>query len=160
MSSLLSATLFQLAYVADDLRQAAEWLQRHLGASEFDFPERLSLPDVVVDGVPSRWVVDQGFAQLGEVQIELIKPVDGAVDMYREVLVAGAPASFHHVGIRVDTWEEAEVAREEYGLPWQTLGRRPGICDFGYLDARHIVGHYVEFLYLAPPVAAAMEARR
>ena len=160
MSGLLSANLFQLAYVSDDLHQAAAWLQRHLGASEFEFPDRLSLPDVVVDGAPSRWVIDQAFTQLGEIQIEIIKPVDGAVDMYRGVLVAGAPASFHHVGIRVDTWAEAELARERFGLPWTTRGRTPGVCDFGYLDVRHVVGHYVEFLYLEPAVLAAIEARR
>ena len=146
MSRPLSANLFQLAYVSDDLHQAAAWLQRHLGASEFEFPDRLSLPDVVVDGAPSRWVIDQAFTQLGEIQIEIIKPVDGAVDMYRGVLVAGAPASFHHVGIRVDTWAEAELARERFGLPWTTRGRTPGVCDFGYLDVRHVVGPFVEFV--------------
>jgi hypothetical protein len=42
----VTGNLFQLGYVSDDLHRAAEWLERDLGASGFDFSDRLSLPDI------------------------------------------------------------------------------------------------------------------
>jgi hypothetical protein len=148
----MNPNLFQLGYVCEDLQVAAEWITRYMGAPAFDFTDRLTLPDVVVDGTPSHWAIDQAFAQLGDVQIELIRPVEGAIAMYRDMIVPGTPATFHHVGIRVDTWAEAEDQRQRFGLEWTTLGHTPNICDFGYLDTRRTIGHYVEFLYLYPGV--------
>jgi catechol 2,3-dioxygenase-like lactoylglutathione lyase family enzyme len=154
----LNAKLIQVAYVSEDLKRSAAWFERHLGAKGFDFYEPVILNDVVVDGeVAEEWAIEIAGTHLGDVALEIIHPLSGAVEMYRDVLVPGAAATFHHVGLRVDDWDEAEAARESFGREWTTRGYTPGVCDFGYVDLRPVVGHYVEFMRLEPEALVTLE---
>lgn len=157
MLDQLNTRLIQIGYVAEDLEQAAAWFERHLGARGFDHFGTTTLHDAVVDGeVADEWSIEVVGTMLGDINVEIIRPVGGAVDMYRDALVPGAAATLHHYALQVDSWDEAEASRESLGLQWKTRGYTPGVCDFGYLDLRPVLGHYVEFLRLDPETIAAI----
>lgn len=158
MLDQLNTRVIQIAYVSDDLERATAWFERTLGARGFDHNGTTTLHDAIVDGeVADEWSIESAGTMLGEVNLEIIRPVGGAVDMYREVIVPGAPATFHHYGVEVDSWEEAEAAREAMGVPWKTRGYTPGVVEFGYVDLRPTIGHYVEFMRLDPATIEIIE---
>jgi catechol 2,3-dioxygenase-like lactoylglutathione lyase family enzyme len=158
MLDQLNTRVIQIAYVSDDLERATAWFERNLGARGFDHHGITTLHDAVVDGeVAEEWSIDTAGTMLGDLNLEIIRPVSGAVDMYREVLVDGAPATFHHYGVEVDSWDDAERAREAMGVPWKTQGYTQGVVEFGYVDLRPVIGHYVEFMRLDPATIEVIE---
>ncbi|MFV0315997.1 MAG: VOC family protein, partial [Microthrixaceae bacterium] len=96
--------VIQVAYVTDDIDAAVQWLQDSFGTTECQKMYGSSLGgSVVVDGEPAQeWVIDTALVNAGPTNIELIRPVSGAVAMYREAIRPGAPATFHHLGVQVD----------------------------------------------------------
>lgn len=150
--------LLQIGYVSDDLERATTWFERHFGAKGFDHFGTTTLHDAVVDGeVADDWSIESVGTMMGDLNLEIIRPLSGAVDMYRDVVVPGAPATFHHFALRVESWDVAEAARDSLDLPWKTRGYTPDVCDFGYVDLRPALGHYIEFLRLDPPAIEAVD---
>lgn len=161
MLGQLNTRLFQYGYVGADLERATVWFERHLGVKGFEHFGPVSLGDAVVDGeVVDEWTIDIAGTMIGDVMLEIICPLAGAVDMYRDGLDPDAVAAFHHVGLLVDSWNEAEAARASLGVQWKTRGYTPGACDFGYVDLRPVIGHYVEFMRLDPEGVQAVEDLR
>jgi hypothetical protein len=154
----VNARLIQVGYVSDDLERAAAWFERNLGANGFDHFGLTTLDDVLVDGEGvGAYSIEVVGTMLGDINVEIIRPLSGAVGMYREVMAPDAAVTFHHIGLQIESWDEAEAAREALGVPWKVRGYTPGVCDFGYIDARPAVGHYVEFLRLEPETIATIE---
>lgn len=143
----------QNAYVTHSLEKAMEIVGNQFGIEKFDRFD----PDMVVrtpDGdkpmsvrVASYWA--------GGLNIEIIEPVSGYIDHYRTMMPSDktdAVPRFHHISLRRD--DEAEMRKEiaELGLPMVFEGPIsikspiPSLI-FIYFDARHILGHYVEFTW-------------
>lgn len=140
----------QLAYVTDDIDAAVEWFAAALGTSRWHVRYRSSLGGtVVVDGRPAEeWVIDAALVNAGPTNLEIIRPVSGAVDVYREAIRPGAPATFHHLGVRVDDFEAATALVEASGRSWKQHGWTEGVVRFGYLDLTAELGHHVEVMEL------------
>ena len=105
----LRRDVIQLAYVTDDIDAAVAWFEGTLGTTSCHTRYKSSLGGVAhVDGkVVDEWVIDVALVNAGPTNIELIRPVSGAVDLYRRGIRPGAPATFHHVGVRVEDFDEA-----------------------------------------------------
>jgi len=142
--------VIQLAYVTDDLDAGVEWLQSTLGTSECHTMYGSSLGGtVVVDGQPAQeWVIDVALVNAGPTNIELIRPVSGAVDLYRQGIRPGAPATFHHIGVRVDDFDAATELVTANDRVWKQHGHTRGAIRFGYLDMTAELGHHVEVMEL------------
>jgi len=149
LSDLLRDVI-QLAYVTDDLDAGVEWLQSSLGTSRCHTMHGSSLGGtVVVDGEPAQeWVIDVALVNAGPTNIELIRPVSGAVDLYRRGIRPGAPATFHHVGVRVEDFDEATALVRAGGRDWEQHGATEGAVRFGYLDLTSELGHRIEVMEL------------
>lgn len=163
LSDLLRDVI-QLAYVTDDLDAGVEWLQSTLGTSRCHTMYASSLGGtVVVDGQPAEeWVIDAALVNAGPTNIELIRPVSGAVDLYRSAIRPGAPATFHHLGVRVGDLDEATRLLHAHGRDWAQHGATEGAVRFGYLDLTAELGHHIEVMELGPGMQrllAALEAR-
>lgn len=140
--------LFQAAYVTRDLDQAiAHFQKRHSGAVFTSIPAQgleLRIPAATAS-------MKVAVAWIGDTQIELIEPVDGAVDIYRRALPdSGDVVAFHHLGMRITgertAWEsfresvaDADVAIEG--------GRQE--MRFIYTDERATLGHYLEYVWMS-----------
>lgn len=141
----------QLAYVTDDIEAAIDWFQTTLGTSRWHVTYKSSLGGtVVVDGQPAEeWVIDAALVNAGATNLELIRPISGAVDLYRDAIRPGAPATFHHIGVRVDDLDAATALVEANGRTWKQYGEMAsGIIRFGYLDLTAELGHQVEVMEL------------
>jgi hypothetical protein len=129
--------IFQYAYVCQDVEQAAAGFKTRFGTGDFDFKLGLTVDDVVVDGTPvSGWTIDVAVVNMADSNIELIKPVAGAVDLYRDEIRPGHLATFHHVDVAAS------------GRAFALSGRMPDFCRFAYLDMRAELGHFVEYVEL------------
>lgn len=157
------ADFCQLGYVTRDLDAAMAHLKSRSGIREFAVYD--ADLDVIVGGRPDRARIKVALANIGATQVEIIEPVEGAVEIYRD----RAPASdvfLHHVASLVPggeaDWEQAlaglrangeRLAIEgEGGRAWGTLTR------FAYVDARDRLGHFVELIWRSPGAQAAHEA--
>jgi hypothetical protein len=146
----------QNAYVTHNLDKAMEIVGNKFGIDKFDIFE----PEMVVKTsvgdrplstrVASTWV--------GGLNIEVIEPTGGYVDHYVSMLPqdrSDAVPRFHHMSFRRD--DEAEMRKEiaSLGLPLAFEGPLsikkaiPSLV-FIYLDARPMLGHYVEFTWKSP----------
>lgn len=145
----------QLGYVADDIDVAAEFLEQRLGTVECTKSYRASLGgNVTVNGEPAdEWVIDVALVNAGPTNLEIIRPVGGAVDLYRNGIRPSAPATFHHVGFRIDDFDEASDLVVRSGRSWAQFGVSRGV-RFGYLDLRAELGHYIEVMELDDEGAA------
>lgn len=158
----------QLGYVTDDIDAAAAYLESAAGTGKCVKSYRSSLGGgrppatagepraayVVVDGVPAdAWTIDVALVNAGPTNLEIIRPVGGAVGLYRDAVRPGAPATLHHVGFAVDDFDEASAVVTASGRTWKQYGDS-GAIRFGYLDLRAELGHFVEVMELGQPTAS------
>jgi hypothetical protein len=108
----------------------------------------------MVDGVlADEWTIDVALVNAGPTNLEIIRPVGGAVDLYRDAVRPGEPATLHHVGFVVDDFDEASAVVAASGRTWKQFGDS-GDIRFGYLDLRAELGHFVEVMELGQPAAS------
>lgn len=136
---------FQVAYVTRDIVRAQALFAQTHGARSF-----LEMRDI-------RYAVGAGreahchvsLAYVGATEIELIQPIDGAVEIY----VAGLPEEggplvrFHHLCRRFATRQEYQRQIEDFralGKQFPIMGEAAGIGAYFYCDMRAELGHYVE----------------
>ncbi|MET7335378.1 VOC family protein [Nonomuraea sp. NPDC005650] len=163
----LFRNFMQVGYVTDDIDAAASYLESRLGTVHCVKHYKSSLGGgrpplnvgdprsafVVVDGeVADEWVIDVVLVNAGPTNLEIIRPVSGAVDLYRDAIRPGEPATLHHLGFVVDDFDEAAAAVTASGKTWKQFGDSGGI-RFGYLDMRAELGHFVEVMELGPDSA-------
>ena len=85
----------QLGCVVPDLDAAiAGWVAQ--GVGPFLTMRGVVLADYAYQGRPSRPRIDVAFSQQGDLQIELIQPVDEQPSAYRDFLAAGRSGPHHH----------------------------------------------------------------
>src|SRR5580698_9840505 len=122
----------QIAYVTDDIDVATEYLESKLGTVECRKNYKALLQGVVtVDGkLADEWMIDVALVNAGPTNIEIIKPVGGAVDLYRPAIRPGAPATFHHIGFRVPDFDEATEILAANGKTWAQYGTLDNYIHF------------------------------
>jgi hypothetical protein len=153
----------QLAYVTNDVDAAAEYFESALGTGKCVMSYHASLTVgrtptdfVVVDGTPAAdWTIDVALVNVGPTNLEIIRPVSGAVDLYRDGVRPGEPVTFHHAGFVVDDFDEADAVVKASGKTWKQYGAS-GDIRFGYIDMRAELGHFVEVMELGEPTAQWM----
>ena len=141
---------FQIAYVTSDLERAATACGLLYGISRFQVAR-----EVAIQTRAGEARLNFALAYSGGVQIELIEPVGGDDETYRDDLPAdGAVLRLHHLGhliSRDTTWRALTEAISHSGLevPVGGVFRHEGVALMHYLyaDTRATLGHYLEFMY-------------
>lgn len=87
------------------------------------------------------------FIWVGDLQYELIQPISGAVDLYRDALPADDGLKFHHICMRVADWDEFRPRVDPQPYPVVLEGGNEAL-RFLYLDARPFLGHYLEYVWM------------
>jgi len=148
---MLLENQWQNGYVTADLDLAIATLKEQYGLQKFKVLSRGEGP-----GAPVRTpqgegnlVVKAGVAILGRLTIEIIEPVSGPVEFYREFLVPGLPLRLHHLGLYTDDIDKVCAESERLGRPVVMEGRYDG-GGYAYVDARATLGHYLEYVWPIP----------
>ena len=144
----------QLAYVSNDFDRGLQTLGATHGIEQF-----LEMRDLTYPTGPNRAVTCHvALAFVGDMQFELIAPLSGDVDVYRNYLPSGRDFAlrFHHVARRYPALGALEVCCQR----WRDAGRvlpidaqEPGGTRYFYGDFRAELGHYVECIYYPPEAA-------
>jgi methylmalonyl-CoA/ethylmalonyl-CoA epimerase len=84
------------------------------------------------------------FVQSGEIQIELIQPVEGA-NVYTEFL-ADKGEGIHHLAYQTEDLEAIKAQFAAQGIE-PVFSRDMGVMEFAYFDTSEVGGLMIEFLY-------------
>jgi len=145
----------QLGYVTKDMDRALLHFQRTMGIQEFTRREADSMVDLHGRTVPFR--IELALANIGDRQIEIIRPLDGMTDFYFHpgIDLEGRVAALHHLGVTVEgpesNWEQMQqvVRAAGYDIVLQDQPEEdpPMRIRFLYADTRADFGHYLEFIW-------------
>ena len=148
---------YQNAYITADLDEALAMFRTQYG---FDGFKRLEVSyELRTPTTRGMATVKMALGWIGNLQYELIQPVAGLVDVYREGLPDRYPLRFHHVCMRIHDWPEFRAGLDRDKRPVVMEGGTPGHLQFVYVDARDSLGHYLEYCWMTPERWAAMGGR-
>jgi catechol 2,3-dioxygenase-like lactoylglutathione lyase family enzyme len=138
--------LIHAAYVTHDLERGKRRLAAMFGAKEATV-----YPEIEI-GVPGG-VATIGFAVADSngTQVEVIQPLGGKDEVYRQALPADPDdIAFHHFATRVeseDEWQLVMDASRCHGLEIVVDGGEEYGSRYAYLDTRAQLGHMLEFMW-------------
>jgi catechol 2,3-dioxygenase-like lactoylglutathione lyase family enzyme len=142
----------QIGVVVPDLDQATRLLTSLFGIGPFRFVEWPNRPDsqYFFRGKEEHIKIRQAFAQVGPLELELIQPLEGERNAYRQFLDERG-GGIHHVLFEVD--DMAQVVRNLSPQGVEVLqtgtGIRPG-TRWALLDTQALIGFLLELRQRAP----------
>jgi hypothetical protein len=152
-----SRGISQVAYVTNDFDRAQVLFAETHGITKF-----FEMRDTCYPTSEGREATCHiGLAYVGGVEIEIIEPLAGDVQLYRDyVPVDGFGVRFHHICKLYESdeaYDRAVSAYRKRGLRFPINGTMQG-TRFFYVDMRAELGHYVEGVTFSPDTRAAMLA--
>ena len=140
--------IVQNAYVVDDLEAACARWHRLFGIGPFLGGAAFETPDHRYRGAKGEpLVLRTGFAQAGELNIELMEIVSGGPNAFTDMYPRGREG-LHHNAIFTDDFEAERAALIAAGCAEaSSFGLGDGTA-VAFLDARGLIGHMIE---LYPP---------
>lgn len=156
----ITPRFFQLAYVTRDLTRARADIGRSMGLVDFAAGSAAAAIDLRIPR-GEKASLEVAIAWSEAWQVELIRPVSGAIGIYEAGLPEGEGVAFHHIGAHVagtrEDWERfrATVADQTVVLEGGRTQMR-----FIYVDQRATLGHYVEYVWMSDAFIDANPAWR
>jgi hypothetical protein len=147
----------QLCWVVPDLESTIGHWVRTAGAGPFFVFGDLHFDDGRYRGAPADVQPCRAtIGQLGDMQIELIQPLDEEPSVYKELLDRSGPG-FHHLGVASEDID-ADVAR--YEKDGWTLAFRAGVGngEVAYLDGGPARPGMIELIEASPGLDASFTA--
>ena len=136
--------IYQLGYVVADVEKAAKHYESAFGIGPFAGPVVVSMKKAVFIGRTVNTKIKTAFAKSGEVQIELIQPLDSD-NPYTEFL-ARKGDGIHHLGFKVADMEQAKAEFAKKGMEPVFSGDMV-VMKFAYYDTAEFGGLMLELLY-------------
>ena len=149
----LFANIWQVAYVTSDLDRGIELLRERFGIEHCTEVPTAGATFLKGDE-PVDWEVRIAMAARGGPIVELIEPVAGEVDFYREYLPSDGSADLrlHHLATFMplgdEAWSGLESLLARHGLQVDYTVLIPDRVRAGYVDTRALLGHWLEVCQL------------
>ena len=133
------------------------YVTRNLAKTVDEFAARASARSVLTFEATTEVLTGQGrkdqtlklgFVWVGDLQYEFIEPVVEAVPVYSGWLSDGDGPRFHHSCARVDDWDDFRRRVDQQPWPLVFEGASGDELKFLYLDARDLLGHYLEYTWM------------
>lgn len=142
--AICSGPIVQTAWVTDDLAKTESHLIDHFGAGKWTRFESIAFgPDTCeYRGRPASFVADISLTYLGDMQLELIQPLEGE-SIYHDFLSAHG-AGLHHICFETDDMEASLARAAAAGVEVAQRGSMAGMMEFAYLDGAAAGVPYVE----------------
>jgi hypothetical protein len=147
---------YQNAYVTRDIEAAARAFRKHAQIRQEIYYE--TTMQVMSPAGPRIMHNKLTFLWVEDLQYELIEPVAGLEDIYGPALPADNALGFHHKCMRVSNWDDfrSRVDRQPFPLVFEG---EAGPLKFLYLDARPLLGHYLEYTWMPDEMWTATGGR-
>jgi catechol 2,3-dioxygenase-like lactoylglutathione lyase family enzyme len=153
--TIASGPITQVCWVTDDIEATERLLSEQFGVGAWT-----RIPDVefgarstTLRGAPVRFVADISLGYAGDLQLELIRPVEGP-SIHAEFLAEHGPG-LHHVCFEVDDVESACAVAEAADVPVLMRGSMmDGEIEFAYVDGSAGGAPYVELARIGPQMQA------
>jgi len=142
---MLEGRHYQNAYVTRDIGKAIDAFRARADVRKLIEYEGTTA--VMTPSGPGTQTNKLAFIWVGDLQYELIQPVSGSVEVYREGLPADDAPRFHHICMRIDHWDDFRARVDRQSLPVVLEGGGDSL-KFLYLDARAFLGHYLEYTWM------------
>jgi hypothetical protein len=148
----LYANVWQVCYVTPDLDRGMSDLRKLLGVENAtEVPTEGAT--FLKDGEQLQWDVRVAMGARGGLIVELIEPVAGEVEFYREAMPEDDGAlGFHHLAMLVplgdEAWSSVENLVGENGMSLEYTILIPDRARLAYVDARAQLGHWIELCQL------------
>lgn len=141
----VDGTLFQEAYLVDDLERAANAWSSNFGAGPFVISPHHQCDRFDYRGTDREADVSYSFGYLDDVMIQFIVQHDDTPSIYRDMYPDGPPqgAGFHHIGILVSDFEAEFERLSAMGFDCATRLYADGV-DAAYFDTRSVTGGFTE----------------
>jgi hypothetical protein len=147
----LFANVWQVCYVTPDLDRGMKELRELLGVE--------NATEVPVEGATFKkrgvevdWEPRVAMGARGGLIVELIEPVAGKVQFYRDALPKDGGAGFHHLAMLVplgdEPWSDVEKLLGQHGLSFEYTILIPDRARLAYVDTREMLGHWIELCQL------------
>lgn len=143
--NILEGWHYQNAYVCDDIEAAIAQFQKRAGVGQIpvhDIDQTIDTP-----AGPKRVSSRLAFIWIGDLQYELIQVVADETGIYANCQANGGPMRFHHICMRVDDWDSFRAKVDQQDLPLVMERPHDPHLKFLYLDARAVLGHYLEYVW-------------
>ena len=152
MTALLGP-IIQNGYVVDDLETAAlHWAQK-LGVGPFYLFPRVAFDTVRFRGKASPIEMSMAIGYWGELQIELIRPLNDAPSIFTDFAARGL-SGLQHVGVVTDDLARDLALLAERGVHPVQDGRAANGTEFAYVDTDFHPGGMVEIIQVSPALEA------
>jgi hypothetical protein len=148
----LLSNIWQVCYVTRDLDAGMAELRDRYGIESTEVPTDGAT--FLVGDEPAEWDVRVSMGARRGPIVELIEPVGGEVDFYRQALPQNGGLGFHHLATYVPLGDEAWssigdlLAAEGLRIDYTVL--IPDRVRAGYVDTTAQLGHYLEVCQLQP----------
>jgi len=159
--TIASGPVIQLCWVVDDIAAAEEFHTRHFGAGAWTrMPDvRFGPDEATYRGAPADFTAHVSLAYAGDLQLELIQPVEGE-SIYTEFLARSGPG-LHHLCFETDDLGAAIGRARAAGLEIVQQGAMAGgLMSFAYVDGARWGAPYVEIVELTDDMRAFFAAIR
>lgn len=145
----------QNGYICDDLEAAiAQFRTRGLARDPMIIPV-----DQIVQtpAGPKHQQSRMTMFWLNGLQYELIQPIVDETGVYANAPSVGGLLRFHHINLKVDDWTafRARVDSQDFPVAFEGGGEH---LKFIYLDARRMLGHYLEYTWMTGEMWQRMKA--
>ncbi|MBM3133555.1 MAG: hypothetical protein FJZ95_11080 [Chloroflexi bacterium] len=136
--------VYQLGYVVRDIEKVCKYYESTFGIGPFSPPMDVNMDGAILRGRPVKTRIKVAFANSGNLQVELIQPVEGE-NPYFEFLAAKGDG-IHHLAFQVDDMNKAKSAFAKKGFQ-PIFYHDMGVMEFAYFDTSEPGGLWVEFLH-------------
>lgn len=143
--------IYQVAYVTNDFQRAlAQFAITHRIGSF------MQLKEMHYNTGPAREAIcNIGLAYVGATEIEVIEPLSGDVQLYKDYLPSDGKFAvrFHHLSRLFESkaaLEQQIAAYRGQGRAIPVDGGSPGMARYFYADFRPELGHYMEGICFEP----------
>ena len=154
MSGTLAQGAYQLGIVVPDIHKGMAFFKDKIGVPEFLFIEKPELQYETYLDKPAPLRLHLAFGWAGEMQFELIQPIEG-VSTYSKFLEHNPQGGLHHYGIEVPNYAQGVKEMETAGFRL-VQGGRHNETRFAYFDTSNVIGALTELVYLQPEEKAFM----
>lgn len=141
---------YQNGYVTHDLEGALEIMASRYGLRDLSRYDADVIVDTPDGSQPLQMRIAAGWS--GGLNIEVMQPVSGYVGPLTSMLpddTSDPVPRLHHVALRRDDLDGMRREIERSGFPL-AFGGEPSGMVFAYLDARSVLGHYLELVWKEP----------